>query len=58
MEAAEGPQSRAEDLTKRVLVINFAAIHVSIAVSWSHLSLTGQLVPDNFQCTSESIWQS
>jgi hypothetical protein len=55
MEEAEGPQLTAEHLTKRVLVVNFAANHVSIVVIWSHLALTGQLVPDDFQCTSESI---
>ena len=48
MEEAEGPQLGAEDLTKRVLGVNFTAIHVSIVVIWSHLALTGQLVPDNF----------
>jgi hypothetical protein len=32
MEEAEGPQLRAEDLTKRVLIVNFVAIHVSIVV--------------------------
>ena len=58
MEEAEGPQLGAEDLTKRVLGVNFTAIHVSIVVIWSHVALTGQLVPDNFQCTSKSIWQS
>ena len=58
MEEAEGPKLRAEDLTKRVLFVNFAAIHVSIVAIWSHLALTGQLVPDDFQCTSESTWQS
>ena len=58
MDEAEGPQLTAEHLTKRVLVVNFAANHVSIVVFWSHLALTGQLVPDDFQCTSESIvWQ-
>jgi hypothetical protein len=55
MEEAEGPQLRAEDLTKRVLIVNFVAIHVSIVVIWSHLALTYQLVPDDFQCASESI---
>ena len=57
MEEVEGPRSRAEDLTKRELFVNVAAIHVSIVVIWSYLALTGQLVPDNFQCTFESIWQ-
>ena len=47
-----------EDLTKRVLAIDFTAIHVSIVVFWSHLALTDQLVPDGFQCTSESVWRS
>ena len=58
IEEAKGPQLMPEDLTKRVLAINFTAIHVSIVVFWSHLALTGQLVPDGFQCTSESVWRS
>ena len=37
MEEVEGPQLRTEDLAKRVLIINFSAIHVSIVVIWSHL---------------------
>ena len=48
MEEAESPQLRAEDLTRRVLIVNFAAIHVSIVIICSHLALTGQLVPDDF----------
>jgi hypothetical protein len=48
MEEAEGAQLRAEDLTKRVLVVNFAAIHVRIVVILSHLALIGQLMPDDF----------
>jgi hypothetical protein len=55
MEEAEGAQLGAEELTKRVLFINFPAIHVSMVVIWSHLALTDQPVPDDFQCTSESI---
>ena len=58
MEEAEGSQLRAEELTKRVLAVNFSAIHVSIVIIWSHLALTGQLAPDDFQCMSESIWKS
>ena len=58
MEAAEGSQLRAENLTKRVLAVNFVAILVSIVVIWSPPALTGQRVPDDFQCTSESTWQS
>ena len=48
IEEAKGPQLTPEDLTKRVVFVNFSAIHVSIVVFWSHLALTGQLVPDNF----------
>ena len=55
MEEAEGPQLTAEHLTKRVLVINFAANYVSIVVIWLRLVLTGQLMPADFQCTSEII---
>ena len=57
MEEAESPQLRAEDLTRRVLIVNFTAIHVSFVVNSSHLALIGQLVPDDFQCASELIWQ-
>ena len=33
MEEAEGRHWRAEDLTKHVLIVNFAAIHVSMSLS-------------------------
>ena len=56
MEEAEDTQLRAEDLTRRVLIVNFTAILVSIVVIWSDLALT-QLVPDDFQCASEFVWQ-
>jgi hypothetical protein len=35
IEDAEGPQLRVEELAKRVLVVNFTAIHVSIVLSGS-----------------------
>ena len=43
IEESEGPQLMAEALTKRVLVVNFTAIHVSLVVIWSHPALTGNL---------------
>ena len=58
MEEAADLQLSAETLTKHVLFVNFGAIHVSTVVIWSHLVLTDQPMPDNFQCTSKSMCQS